>query len=72
MITEGLIIAIVVCIGITIMGYLNKSLPFMFISSLGFIICGLQIFQQTDEILPMVLLLFFAMGQFLIIKKEGA
>ena len=72
MITEGLIIAIAVCVGITIMGYLNKSLPFMFISSLGYIICGLQIFQQTDEILPMVLLLFFAMGQFLIIRKEGA
>lgn len=44
----------------------------MFISSIGYVICGLQIFQQTNEVLPMLLLLFFAMGQFLIIKKEGA
>lgn len=72
MITTGLIIAIFVCIGLTILGYIYKNLPIIFISSLGYVICGLQIFQQTQEILPMVLLLFFAMGQFLIIKREGA
>lgn len=72
MITDGLIIAIAVCVGLTILGYLHKNLPIMFISSIGYVICGLQIFQQTNEVLPMLLLLFFAMGQFLIIKKEGA
>jgi hypothetical protein len=72
MITTGLIIACIVCIGLTILGYIQRNLPIIFISSLGYVICGLQIFQQTEEILPMVLMLFFAMGQFLIVKKEGA
>jgi hypothetical protein len=54
------------------MGYYHKSLPIIFISSIGYVICGLQIFQQTEEMLPMLLIFMFAIGQFLFIKKEAA
>lgn len=68
MISDGLIIACIVCIGLTILAYKMHSLPVVFISSIGYLICGLQIFQQTAEILPLILLLMFAMGQFMFIK----
>lgn len=72
MITTGLIIACIVCVGLTIMGYYHKSLPIIFISSIGYVICGLQIFQQTEEMLPMLLVFMFAVGQFMFVKKEAA
>ena len=71
MITEGLIIACIVCIGLSILAYLMKSLPVIFISSIGWLICGLMIFKQTNEILPMLLLIVFAIAQFQFIKKEA-
>lgn len=54
------------------MGYYHKNLPIIFISSIGYVICGLQIFQQTEEMLPMLLMFMFAIGQFLFVKKEAA
>lgn len=72
MISEGLIIACIVCIGLSLLAYKMQSLPVIFISSIGYLICGLQIFQQTNEILPMMLLLVFSFIQFLFIKKEAA
>ena len=72
MISEGLIISFLVCIGLSILGYWKKSLPVIFISSLGYVICGLLLFQQIEEILPLLLLLMFAVAQFMFIKKEAA
>ena len=72
MITEGLIISFLVCIGLSILGYYKSSLPVIFISSLGYVICGLLLFQQIEEILPLLLLLMLAVSQFLFVKKEAA
>ena len=72
MITEALIISCIVCIGLSILAYLMKSLPIIFISSIGWLVCGLEIFQQTEDMLPMLLLFVFAFGQFMFIKKEAA
>ena len=44
----------------------------LFISSIGWVICGLQIFQQTDEILPTLLIMMLAVSQFILINKQGA
>lgn len=72
MITTGLVIACIVCAALSILGFIHKSLPIIFISSLGYVICGLQIFQQTEEMLPLLLLIMLSMGQFLLLKKEAA
>ena len=72
MITEGLIISFLVCVGLSILGFWKKSLPVIFISSLGYVICGLLLFQQINEILPLLLLLMLAVSQFLFLKKEAA
>ena len=72
MITEALIISCIVCLGLTLLAYKMKSLPIIFISSIGWLVCGLEIFQQTEDMLPMLLLFVFAFGQFIFIKKEAA
>ena len=72
MISEGLIIACIVCVGLTILGFYKHNLPIVFVSSIGYLICGLMIFKQTTEILPFFLLLMFAFGQFMVVKKEAA
>lgn len=71
MITEGLIIAMLLCVGLTVLAVKMRSLPVIFISSVGWTICGLQIWQQTEEVLPMLLVFMLAVAQFMLINKEG-
>ena len=72
MISDGLIIGLIVCVALTLLAYKMRSLPIIFVSSIGYLICGLQIFQQTEEILPLILLMMFALGQFMLINKVAA
>lgn len=68
--TEGLIIAMLISLALTILAVKTKSLPIMFISSLGWLIAALQVYSQTSELLPMGLMMMFALGQFIMIKTE--
>lgn len=70
MITEGLIIACIISAGLGLLAYKMHSLPIIFISSIGWVICGLQIFQQTDEILPTLLIMMLAVSQFMLINSN--
>lgn len=70
MITEGLIIALIVSAALAFMGVWKKSQPLIFISSIGWMISALQIYDQTAEPLPMVLMLMLAIGQFIVLKGE--
>ncbi len=67
MVTEGLILSLLVSGALLLVGYRMRSKPVLFISSLGWMICGLQAFQQTGEILPMVLLMMLSFSQFFIV-----
>lgn len=67
MVTEGLILSLLVSGALLLVGYRMRSKPVLFVSSLGWMICGLQAFQQTDEILPMVLLMMLSFSQFFIV-----
>lgn len=68
--TEGLMLAILIALALSILAYRMKNLPIMFISSLGWLIAALQVYEQTQEVLPMGLMLMFSFGQFFLIKKE--
>lgn len=69
--TEGLILAILLCVGISAMGFKLRSLPISFIGSLGWLISGLQVFQETGDVLPMGLMLFVAFATFFIHVSGG-
>lgn len=66
MITEGVLLGLVFSGILLLMGAKKDARPVIFISSLGWMICGLQLFQQTEEILPTVLLMMLAISQFLL------
>lgn len=73
LISEGVIVACLISVALSILAYKMHSLPVIFISSIGWVICGLQIFQQTDEILPTLLIMMLAVSQFILINnKQGA
>lgn len=67
--TEGLIIAMLIAAALLIIGYKMRSLPVIFISSLGWLISGMQVYKQTTEVLPMILLFMLAISQFFILKR---
>jgi len=68
--TEGLMLAILIALALSILAFKMRSLPIMFISSLGWLIAALQVYDQTQETLPMALMMMFSFGQFFLIKRE--
>lgn len=68
--TEGLIIAMLAALAIAVIAYMLQSLPLIFMSSVGWSVAALQVFQQTEEILPMALLFMLAFGQFFIVRRS--
>ena len=68
--TEGLIIAMIIAGALTLLAVRMHSLPVIFISSIGWCVAALQVFDQTQEILPMMLLLMLAFSQFFLIRRE--
>ena len=67
MITEGVLLGLLICGLLAVLGAKRNSRPVIFISSLGWMICGLQLFQQIGEILPTILLMMLAISQFMLI-----
>lgn len=63
-------LAMLVSLALTILAVRMRSLPIMFISSLGWLISALQVYQQLDEMLPMALMLMLAFGQFFLVNPE--
>lgn len=63
-------LAMLVSLVLTILAVRMRSLPIMFVSSLGWLIAGLQVYQQTDELLPMGLILMLSFGQFFLVNPD--
>ena len=72
MITEGLVITMLVSVLLLILALKMRSLPVLFVSSLGWLISALQVYQQTAEVTPMLLLLMVAFAQFFVLRPEGS
>lgn len=72
MITEGLVITMLASVLLLILALKMRSLPVLFISSLGWLISALQVYQQTAEITPMLLLMMVAFAQFFVFRPEGS
>lgn len=70
MLTEGVLLAMGVSLLLLLLGLKMKAMPVIFISSLGWLIAGLQVYQQTEEVLPMALLLMLSFSQFFLVRRE--
>lgn len=70
MLTEGLILSMLLSLLLLGLALKMRSLPLAFISSIGWLISALQVYEQTAELLPMGLMFMVAVGQFFLIKGE--
>jgi len=70
MLTDGLMLAMLVSLLLCGIGLKMRSLPIIFISSLGWVVSALQVYQQTSEPLPMMLMMMLSVGQFFILKSK--
>lgn len=70
MITEGVLLGLLFSGVLLVLGAKKNSRPVIFISSLGWMICGLQLFQQIEEILPTILLMMLAISQFMLVAAK--
>ena len=71
MLTEGLILALLASVALTILGAKMKRIPILFIAALGWLISGLQVYAQTSEVLPMALLIMVAFSQFFLVDNRS-
>lgn len=72
MITDGLILGLLASGALLLLGAKMKSRPVIFVSSLGWVIAGLQAYQQTEEVLPMAMLMMIAFAQFFLVRERPA
>lgn len=64
-------LAMLIALALTILSVKMRSLPIMFISSLGWLVAALQVYEQTAELLPLGLMLMLSFGQFFLINSES-
>lgn len=70
--TEGLICSLIFAGILLILAVRMNSLPVVFISSIGWTVAGLQVYDETAAILPMMLLFMIAVSQFFLVKGDAA
>lgn len=71
MVTDGVLLGLLFSGILLVLGAKKGSRAVIFISSLGWMVCGLQILQQTEEPLPMALLLMLSISQFMLFGSGG-
>lgn len=67
--TDGLILAIIFAGVLALVALKMDSLPVMFVSSVGWAVTSLEMFQETGEMLPTALVLMLAFAQFFLVKR---
>lgn len=70
MLTESVIIALVICAAITIIGAKVQSLPVVFVSSIGVLVCAFETYIDSGDLLVMGLLAFAAIAQIALIDGD--
>lgn len=63
MISEMTILAMLLCVGIAVMGLRMKIWPVTFVSSLGWVVIGLRLFAQDQDFLVLALVVMAAISQ---------
>ena len=69
MLTDGLILSLIISGALSLLGWKLKNQAVTFISSLGWLICSLQVYQETAAALPMILILMLSVSQVLLFKR---
>lgn len=65
-----MILAMLLCVGIAAIGLKMKAWPITFVSSIGWVIISMRLYQDTQEPLVMALIIMLAISQVFLIKSE--
>lgn len=66
-----LITAMVFVVVLTIIGYKARSFPVIVVSSLGWVVIALYWYQDTQELLHLVLMIMIAFAQVLLVRGSS-
>lgn len=73
MIGEMMILAMLLCVGLAIIAYVMRMWPITFISSMGWVIISMQIYDEYEDMLVVGLILMLAFSQIIMTRdKEGS
>ena len=67
---EMIILAMLLCVGIAAIGLKMKTWPVVFVSSIGWIIISMRIFEAYQDYLALALMIMVAIAQVFLIKSE--
>lgn len=67
---EMIILAMLLCVGIAAIGLKMKVWPVVFVSSIGWIIISMRIFEAYQDYLALALMIMVAIAQIFLIKSE--
>ena len=70
MISEMIILAMLLCLGLEILAYIMKMWPVSFVSSMGWVIISLQLYQESEDLLVTGLILVLAVAQIIMIRDR--
>lgn len=66
---EVTILAMIICAGLALIGYHMRMWPVTFISSLGWLVIAMQLFEETDSYLVLGLLLMLSITQIICVRE---
>lgn len=69
---EMMILSMLLCIGLAVVGMKMRMWPVVFISSIGWTIISIQIFDDTGDYLVLSLMIMLAMAQVLMARDAEA
>lgn len=70
MIDEMVILAMLLCVGIAAIGLKMRLWQVTFVSSIGWVIIAIRIFDTNEDYLVLALMLMVALSQIFMIRKD--
>lgn len=66
---EMIVLAMIICAGLAIVGFKMRMWPVTFISSLGWLVIAMQLFQETENYLVLALLIMLSITQVVCVRE---
>lgn len=67
---EMVILSMLLCVGIAAIGLRMRTWPVVFVSSIGWVIIAMQVYQTYENMLVLALMIMMALAQVFMIKSE--
>lgn len=66
---EMIILGMLLCVGLAVMGLKMRTWPVTFISSIGWVVIAMNLFQETEDYLVMGLMIMVAISQIVLVRE---